>query len=434
MNRTTLKHVAVVGGGITGCAVAFFLNKKNYKVTLIESAPSLGGLAGSFSVDGAYIDYFYHHFYTSDKAITSLAGELGLEKDIIWRKTKTAVFANRKIYDISSPLSLIKFKPLSLKGRLKLALLAFKTGRARHNSAPFGEKVREWVIKQAGEEVYNTLWQPLLCGKFGEAGDEIDAAWLWSKFRMRGKSRSGGGKETLGYLKGGIQRLFNAVEEKLKRVDFIKNTEVVSVKKTANKKLKLELAGGKTEEFDAAVITTPAPKAAGILSYTASEFAEKLKFIRYLGASCAVLLTDKPAGDIYWLNNTDPKTPLLGVIEHTNLADPKDHGGYHCIYLPRYLPPDHPDMQADPEKIIQKRIAALKNIYSDFETNCVKKSFLQATPYGQPLVTAGYGNIVPSPHTGVENLYYLSMCMIFPEDRQMDNSVIMAEKLVKKEF
>jgi len=37
-----LKKALVIGGGIAGCSSAYFLNKKNFKVDLIDTAPSIG--------------------------------------------------------------------------------------------------------------------------------------------------------------------------------------------------------------------------------------------------------------------------------------------------------------------------------------------------------------------------------------------------------
>src|SRR5512135_351951 len=54
--------VCVIGGGIAGLSAAVFLCKNNFKVTLIESSPRLGGRAYSFFDNdiNEYIDNGQH--------------------------------------------------------------------------------------------------------------------------------------------------------------------------------------------------------------------------------------------------------------------------------------------------------------------------------------------------------------------------------------
>ena len=62
----------IIGGGFTGLSVAYELAKKEFKVLVLESELSVGGLAGSFEVLCNRLDRFYHHWFTNDDEVMEL--------------------------------------------------------------------------------------------------------------------------------------------------------------------------------------------------------------------------------------------------------------------------------------------------------------------------------------------------------------------------
>ncbi len=59
-NDKTLPHVAIIGGGWAGLAAAIELCQKNYKVSVFEAAPQLGGRARSIEWNGKTLDNGQH--------------------------------------------------------------------------------------------------------------------------------------------------------------------------------------------------------------------------------------------------------------------------------------------------------------------------------------------------------------------------------------
>ncbi len=64
-----MKKIIIVGGGITGLSTAWKLSEKGYKVDLIESDRSIGGLAKSIKIENYSFDIGPHSFFTEDKEI-----------------------------------------------------------------------------------------------------------------------------------------------------------------------------------------------------------------------------------------------------------------------------------------------------------------------------------------------------------------------------
>jgi len=262
-------NIAIIGGGLTGLTSAYELLKSGHRVTVFEKEKTLGGLAGGFkpaSRRGAdassprveagrggrpqwkwNLEYFYHHFFTNDTTIISLAKELGLQNDIIIKRPVTAtLFQNTQktqnvresensesqiirvseyptirhsdspsflsfpkvpsfpaIYQLDSPLNLLTFPLLSPIDKLRTAtLLAF----CKLN--PFWQPLEKITAEQlfktvGGTRAWNILWKPLMLGKFGEYAKGVPASWLWARIKKRTPS--------LGYFRGGFQTLVDAL-------------------------------------------------------------------------------------------------------------------------------------------------------------------------------------------------------------------------------
>jgi len=66
----------VIGGGITGCSIAYLLNRQGYHVTIIEKDSELGGLAKTYCLEGLMAEFGPHILHTGDKEIKSFLEEL----------------------------------------------------------------------------------------------------------------------------------------------------------------------------------------------------------------------------------------------------------------------------------------------------------------------------------------------------------------------
>src|SRR5215475_15220123 len=85
-------HIAIIGGGFGGLAAAWELSRNGVRVTVLEQDDDVGGLAGSFRVNGYPLEKFYHHWFTNDRHVTGLIEELGLTDRIVLRPTRTGLY------------------------------------------------------------------------------------------------------------------------------------------------------------------------------------------------------------------------------------------------------------------------------------------------------------------------------------------------------
>ena len=74
-------NVGIVGGGLSGLALALRLGKMGHRVEVLEQAAQPGGLA-TWQDHGDFVfDRFYHVILPTDRELISFIDELGLQSN-----------------------------------------------------------------------------------------------------------------------------------------------------------------------------------------------------------------------------------------------------------------------------------------------------------------------------------------------------------------
>src|SRR5687767_5842584 len=123
--------IAIIGGGAAGLAAAFEFCKSGMEVDLFERDPVLGGLAGSFLLDGDYVEKFYHFICLNDQTYFDTLQELGLLHRLRWKLTEMGQFYQGSLYSFGRPLDLLRFPALTWGDRIRFARNIMKIKRAR---------------------------------------------------------------------------------------------------------------------------------------------------------------------------------------------------------------------------------------------------------------------------------------------------------------
>lgn len=417
-------NVAIIGGGMTGLSIAYYLSKNGIRCCVYEASPALGGLAGSSRYEDMVIDKFYHHFYLHDDALINLIGEIGLQDTLIWKATQTGMYYNGKVHPLSTPVDLLKFSPLALTDRLRMGILVFRSQRKKDFSFLETISAKDWIVDKCGKNVYQIMWEPLLRSKFGVYAENISAAWLFSKFTKRGASRTKHGAEKLGYLKGGLARLILALRDQISKTSETHTSMPVKKIITEQGKAKgLVFENGKRENCDIIISTLSTETTSNLLEDSQKEYKKTLSRIRYLANITLVLFLTKSLSRYYWLNINDPECPFVGVIEHTALAGTEEYKGNHLVYISKYLSKEDKYFSMGKDAILENYLPWLSKINPEFNKEYIKTSLLSRETYTQPVIGIGYRDILPSVNTPIENFYLVTMAQIFPEDRQVSNSI-----------
>ncbi len=430
--------VGIIGGGVGGLGAAYELTKLGPEVAVYERAPFLGGLASTFDVGGGQLERFYHHLFTSDTTIIDLLKELGLDKHLIWEHSKVGFFSHGKIYNFSSPLDLLRFKPVPLLDRVRMGLVTLYLQRYKDWRKLEGKIASAWIRKWAGKRNYEEIWGPLLTGKFTDKyKDQVAMPWLWSKFATRTKSRDKLGKEKLGYIKGSWGILVDELEKRVVQMGGQVYTST-AVNRILTAKghvtgLAIQYPDGKKEDrvFDIVISTVPSFLLPRLVDLP-KPFAEKCTAVEYEGAIAVIWVLKKPLSHIYWLNVADRDIPFLLVLEQTNLVPASEYGGKRIIYTANYVAQDDYRWKLSDDEIVKSYIPHLKKINPEFDESWIERTYVHKEGAAQPIMTTYYSKKAPPVKTPIEGLWMAAMSQVYPMDRGTNYSIQLAVQVAHR--
>ncbi len=424
-----MKTVDVIGAGIGGLSAAHFLSqRKDLRVRVWEKEASPGGLAGNFLLDGAPVEKFYHHLFTGDGDLRALIDELGLGASLSWRPAKTGSYYFNRPFRLSSPLDLLRFKPLPFLDRLRMGLLVLKARRVRDWTPLDDISAETFIRRHGGEKVFRVVWEPLLRGKFGVFAGDVSAAWLWSKLVDRGGSRDQAGREVLGYVEGGFQTIFDALRRRLEAGgrEVLTGRAVKGILLDGRGRVRALKTDAGEVPTDAVLSCTQLPETADLLPDSLSDYRASLRKIRYLGNVCLVMMMDRPLSHFYWTNVTDPSAPFVGVIEQSNWMEVPGGGKRHLAYISAYVPPGDPRPGLSTDALFDLYLPHLRKMFPHFDRSAVTSMAKWTHPYTQPVPHVGYRKDIPAMKSPVSNLWICTMAQIYPADRGLSQGVALA--------
>ena len=417
---------AILGAGALGLTVAYRLAARGEEVVVLERELRPGGLAAGFEVEpGIWLEKFYHHLFQGDRHAIGLMDELGLGDELVWRRPLTVTLRGGRVHQLDSPASLLRFRPLPLTGRLRMgAALAYL--RALPNPERLeGQTAAAWIRRRMGNNAYEVVWGPLLRGKFGALAEEIAMPWFWARVHDR--------TSQLGYLRGGFQRLYDRLAERIGEMggELRFGTEVREVQRDAEGGFTIQTSDGAIAADR--VVSTLAPRLTCRLApELPPDYRARHDWGQAYGAHCLVLSLDRPLTDTYWMNVNDPGFPFMALVEHTNYLEADAYAGRHLVYLGNYRPMDDPLMTMPSDEVVSQFAPHLSRINPSFSSAWITDAWAFAAPFAQPIVTTDYRDHIPPFETPIPGLWVASMFQVYPHDRGQNYSVGVANKLAER--
>jgi oxygen-dependent protoporphyrinogen oxidase len=278
------RKVAVIGGGITGLAAAFYLQKeakeKGYplEVILIEASHRLGGKIETIRRDGFIVERGPDSFLARKKSFGILADDLGISDQLVTNATGQAfVLVGDELHPI--PGGSIMGIPTQISPFVTSGLFSW-SGKLRAagdfvlpKSTVVGDQsLGQFFRRRFGGEVVENLIEPLLSGIY--AGD-IDKLSLESTFPQfheveqehrslilgmkKTTPKQDPSKQKVGIFrtfKNGLETIVEAIESQLNPGTVMKRVRLERLEKVGDK-VNIHLNNGSQMLLDGLILTTP---------------------------------------------------------------------------------------------------------------------------------------------------------------------------------
>jgi protoporphyrinogen oxidase len=428
--------IDIVGAGILGLSLGYDLLKRGFGVRIWERGSELGGLMGRTrfpELGDVEADRYYHAILNSDRTLMGLFEELGLMSDVHMVATKMGFYHDSKIYPMSTPVDFMRFPPLSMLDRARLALTILSARRVKDWRALEQEPVVEWLTRLGGKGTVEHIWKPLLRAKFDGNYDGVPATYIWSRLvRMTDTRDKGNAKEMMCFLPGGynmlIQALARAITERGGTITTGATVEQVSV--SGGRVTGLRLDSGEISS-DGAILTLQTPISRRLLPPEAAEVAARWSGLEdYLGIVCMMLVLRRSLVPYYTLNITDERIPFTGVIETTNLIDRQYVGGYHLVYLPKYVTPESEYARMGNDQLQRDFLKHLRRMFPDLKESDIAAVRIGRERYVEPLHPVGKTDAIPPIVSDIAGLYLVNSAQIYPQLTNGEAAVTYARKAV----
>jgi len=292
-------RVVIVGGGISGLSLAYFLLEKNkdLDIVVIESEKKAGGKIWTEKVNGFLCEGGVNGFLDNRPKTLELASKLSLKP---LRSNNSArkryIFSNGKLNLLpESPVSFLRSNLLSFSGRLRVLAEVFVPKRKDDD-----ETLAQFAIRRLGRDAYEKLIDPMASGIFAGDPEKMSLRSCFPKvynleqtygslikgmIRLKRQARKTGQKVGAGpggvltSFYDGMGTMINALTMFLgDRLKY--DNRVVSIDKV-NNLYNIYLKDGSFIESDVVVIASPAYEAGKILGSLNKEISLLLGDICY---------------------------------------------------------------------------------------------------------------------------------------------------------
>jgi len=429
--------IAVLGGGLTGLTAAHHLSGHNHEVTLFESNDLLGGLASGFKGEGWdwYLERAYHHIFSSDQDILSLAKVVGFEGFSFKEPVTAAMYevthpsprlrgaSNYRTYSVDTPQDFLSFPLLTYPEKIRVGLVVAFLKLSPFFSLYEKQTAEKFLRSSMGDRVWDVLWEELFRKKFGKKAGNILASFIWARIKKRTKS--------LGYPEGGFQTFINFVAKKNKdRGVTIKTQTIVDRITKSGRGFEVYDSGKKKGTFfDVVISTLPTPVFLTVLGgELPAPYRKQLSQIKYLNAVNLILETEQPFfKKEYWINMCDKKAPMMVLVQHTNFIDKKHYDNKHILYCANYVEKEHSLWTMSQEEIIKYHLPYIRKITNN--KGDIFQAHLFKAPFAQPLFDREFPARMPHFETPIKNLFIANLDMTYPYDRGTNYAVKLGKEV-----
>ncbi len=314
------KHAIIIGGGITGLAACYRLQREAtardipLDITLLEAGGRVGGVIQTEHRDGFLIEHGPDAFISTKPAAKALCEEIGIADQFIGTNPKVRrsfVIRDGTLHPVPEGFYLMapgSFKPFlktplfSWRGKLRMALDLFIPRRERDTD----EAVAHFVRRRLGTEAFTRMAQPMIGGIYTSDAENLSLQATFPRFlemekahgsiikalRAQKKQAAQTSRDTSGpryslflSFKSGMQTLTDTLTQAVSSSIRL-NAKVEHIQQTSDgNRWHVSLANGETLNAELLCIALPAPHTAALIGDLSSPLTSKLNAIPYASSA-----------------------------------------------------------------------------------------------------------------------------------------------------
>ena len=394
--------IGVIGGGLSGLALAQRLAKKGHEITVLERDSQPGGLA-TYEDHGPFVfDRYYHVILPSDNFLLSFIRDIGLSDKLRWGTTLTGFFVEKAMYSMSNTIEFLKFPPLSLWSKFRLGMTILYCSRINNWRRLEKITVEDFLVRHSGRTTYEKMWKPLLLAKLGENYQRVSAVFIWTYIKRMFSARdSSASKEQMGHVHGGYKTVFDRLEKVIDESGgtLRLNTTVEKIEATAGGRGVDVVTNTGREHFDKVIFTGPVNVLQSVADNSLVALEESGHEVEYLGVLCMALVTKKPLTEFYILNIADKRIPFTGVVGVSNILDDDETAGLHLSYLPKYVLSTDAELKRPEDELREEFLQGLRLMFPDLDDDDIVSCRIHRAFKVQPLQVLNFSSYIPKSKT-----------------------------------
>lgn len=313
----TTKHIAVIGGGISGLAFANRVRElcessgDKVSVTLVEAEPRFGGVIESFSHEGFLMEGGPESFITEKPWAENLCKRLGLADELIGTRRdfrRSFIYRKGKLRPVpegfylmgpGKMLPFLKSSLMSWPGKLRMMAEVLVPARR----AKGDESVASFIRRRFGAEALREAGQPMIAGIYSADPEKLSLAATFPAFLewerkygsvirgLRARARAAGARSSEAEasgpryglfvtLRGGMETLVKTLREKNSEARMSIGSPAVRLHRD-EKSWRVLLGSGREIRADAVCVALPGPRASRLLAEDFPVLAAGIASIRY---------------------------------------------------------------------------------------------------------------------------------------------------------
>jgi protoporphyrinogen oxidase len=238
-------------------------------------------------------------------------------------------------------------------------------------------------------------------------------------------------REKLGYLEGGSETLLQALSAAIKAAggDIRLSMPVERVVIEHGKLKGVSIAGqATTEAFDRVISTIPLPFVPRMIPDLPDAVLAQYRSQANIAVVCVIAKLRKAVTPNFWLNINDKEMDIPGLVEYSNLR-PLEH---KIVYVPFYLPADHPTYAESDAAFILKVRRYIQRINPEVSDDDFIDIHASRYRYAQPICPPGFLEQLPPYQTDINGLWVADTSYYYPQDRGISESVEFGRRLARE--